>query len=95
MSIWKIHLNKKYKDYLEHKSWDCRKLEFEHCCKQGLDNCLLRHDSRVYRKASKLVSVKINNDDTLVDSDILNKKDVLWHDLIENKTVYLIWYIFY
>ena len=101
MYIWKIHLNTKYKDYLEHKSWDCRKLEFEHCCKQGLDNGLLRHNSRVYRKASKLVSVNINNDDThtLVDRNILNKKDVLWHPkkyaLIENKRVYLIWYIFY
>ena len=32
---------------------------------------------------------------TLVDSDILNKKSVLWplkkYALIENKTVYLIW----
>ena len=32
---------------------------------------------------------------TLVDSDILNKKDVLWppkkYALIENKTIYLIW----
>ena len=39
-----------------------------------------------------------NNDGgtrTLVDSDILNKKDVLWppkkYVFIENKTVYLIW----
>ena len=39
-----------------------------------------------------------NNDGgilTLVDSDILNKKDVLWppkkYALVENKTVYLIW----
>ena len=39
-----------------------------------------------------------NNDGgtrTLVDSDILNKKDVLWtpkkYALIENNTVYLIW----
>ena len=39
-----------------------------------------------------------NNDGgtrTLVDSAILNKKDVLWphkkYALIENKTVYLIW----
>ena len=53
------------------------------------------------RKASKLVSVKINNGGTrtLVDSDILNIKDVLWppknYALIENKTVYIIWYIFY
>jgi len=34
------------------------------------------------------------HDDTLVDSDILNKKDVLWppnkYASIENKTVYLI-----
>ena len=43
---------------------------------------------------------QINNGGTrtLVDSDILNKKDVLWpskkYALIENKTVYLIWYIF-
>ena len=33
------------------------------------------------------------------DSDILNKKDILWppkkYALIENKKVYLIWYIFY
>ena len=48
-------------------------------------------------KASKLVSVKMNDGGTrtLVDSDILNKKDVLWppkkYALIENKTVYLIW----
>ena len=42
--------------------------------------------------------VSQNNDGgtrTLVDSDILNKKDVLWppkkYVLIENKTVYLIW----
>jgi len=40
------------------------------------------------------VSVKINNGGTLtlVDSDILNKKDVLWppksYGLVENKTVY-------
>ena len=39
------------------------------------------------------------HDDTLVDSDILNKKDDLWppkkYALIENKTVYLMWYIYY
>ena len=52
-------------------------------------------------KVSKWVSVKINNGDTLtlIDSDILNKNDVLWppkkYVLINNKTVHLIWSIFY
>ena len=50
-------------------------------------------------KASKLVSFKNGGTLTLIDSDILNKKDILLppkkYVLIENKNIYLIWYIFY